>query len=65
MRPVSIKCPICAFRLFDVKPETNPNGVISIKCKECGKISDIDLPEYLRNPPVFQKEYYATYEETL
>ncbi|MBR1833564.1 MAG: hypothetical protein IJ784_14255 [Ruminiclostridium sp.] len=51
MRPLSVKCQICNFRLFDIRPETAPHGVISIKCKGCGRISDIDIAEYAKNPP--------------
>lgn len=51
MKPISVKCQICNFRLFDVRPETAPHGVISIKCKGCGKISDIDIAECAKNPP--------------
>ena len=51
MRPLSVKCQRCNFRLFDVRPETDPHGIISIKCKSCGKVSDIDIAEYVKNPP--------------
>ena len=51
MKPVSVKCQRCNFRLFDVRPESDPRGIISIKCISSGKISDIDIAEYVKNPP--------------
>ena len=51
MKPVQVKCPICNFRVFDVCPESEPRGIISIKCKDCGKIVDIDVSEYVKKPP--------------
>lgn len=38
-----VRCLSCNSRLFDVNTDTNPNGVVTIKCRRCGSLSNIDI----------------------
>lgn len=38
-----IRCLSCNNRLFDINDEPAPVGIVSIKCRRCGALSNIDL----------------------
>lgn len=38
-----VRCLSCNSRLFDINDEPHPSGVVTIKCRRCGAISNIDL----------------------
>lgn len=38
-----VRCINCNTRLFDVYNEPQSVGIVSIKCRKCGSLSNIDL----------------------
>lgn len=38
-----VRCLSCNSRLFDIDTDTEPHGVVTIKCRRCASISNIDL----------------------
>lgn len=38
-----VRCLSCNARLFDLLDEPKASGIVHIKCRRCGTISNIDL----------------------
>lgn len=38
-----VRCLSCNSRLFDINDEPRPVGFVTIKCRRCGALSNIDL----------------------
>lgn len=38
-----VRCLSCNNRLFDINDVPAPSGIVSIKCRRCGALSNIDL----------------------
>lgn len=48
MEKVSIRCPACGRRLFDVDVDRESAGAVSIRCPRCKSFTHVDLSLYNR-----------------
>lgn len=48
MEVVSIRCPSCGRRLFDINMERESAGAICIRCPRCKSFTQVDLSLYNR-----------------
>lgn len=48
MEMVSIRCPACGRRLFDVDVDRESAGAVSIRCPRCKSFTHVDLSLYNR-----------------
>ena len=48
MEKVSIRCPSCGRRLFDINMERESAGAICIRCPRCKSFTQVDLSLYNR-----------------
>lgn len=46
MQSVSVRCPGCGRRLFDLSLDRPPGGVVRVKCPRCKNLALIDLSIY-------------------
>lgn len=46
MEKVSIRCPACGRRLFDVDVDRESAGAVSIRCPRCKSFAQVDLSLY-------------------
>ncbi len=46
MESVSVRCPGCGRRLFDLSLGRPPDGVVRVKCPRCRALALIDLSIY-------------------
>lgn len=46
MEKVSIRCPACGRRLFDINMERESAGAICIRCPRCKSFTQVDLSLY-------------------